>query len=64
MNFRVGDLNKINKDINLLNDNISNMRLTWDKEKKRGIKLIELLDSMGMIFMNGRAMGDNPANFT
>lgn len=65
MNVRVGDLNQLDRELNLFNNNITNHRLSLDNvTNSRGVKLTEGFESEGLFLLNGRTTRDEPANFT
>lgn len=64
-NSRISDLNQLS--IPMLQDNffISNKRYNLDvKLDLKGKKLINSMENNGLVVLNGRTSGDNPAQFT
>uniref|UniRef100_T1HY86 Endo/exonuclease/phosphatase domain-containing protein n=1 Tax=Rhodnius prolixus TaxID=13249 RepID=T1HY86_RHOPR len=63
-NSRIGNLNSLDNDI-FINSNLSGFRSSLDDViNKRGVKLVELMESYGMICCNGRSRRDNKGSYT
>lgn len=64
LNARIGSANQIDDNI-MLNEKIYSSRISLDSiENPRGRKLVKDLEDLEFLILNGRSLGDRPAQFT